>query len=112
MNVQEYIERLEDKGFVFGEDIKGFIFFGKEYTGASDVLVNAAIEITLKVQKTFDGSFYIALLETLKEKDITTRKKALQFAEESQLLVWFKHMKKGASKKSLDDFLEAPSVFT
>ena len=87
MNVQEYIERLEYKGFVFGNDVKGFIYFGKESTGAPDALVNAAIEITLKAQKTFDGSFYIALLETLNEKKLTTRKQALQFAEEYQLLV-------------------------
>ncbi|MGM9927850.1 MAG: DUF6123 family protein [Bacillus sp. (in: firmicutes)] len=87
MNVQEYIERLEHKGFVFRDDAIGFIFFGKESTGSSDILVNASIEITLKVQKTFDGSFYIALLETLNQHHIETRKQALKFAEERQLLV-------------------------
>ena len=55
-------------------------------TDSSDQVVKAAIEITLKAQKTFDGSFYISLLEALKERRVLTRRKALQFAEESNLL--------------------------
>ena len=86
MNVEQYIEHLEYKGFIFGDDAKGFIFFGKEMTDSSDQVVKAAIEITLKAQKTFDGSFYISLLEALKERRVLTRRKALQFAEESNLL--------------------------
>ena len=86
MNVEQYIEHLEYKGFILGDDAKGFIFFGKEMTDSSDQVVKAAIEITLKAQKTFDGSFYISLLEALKERRVLTRRKALQFAEESNLL--------------------------
>lgn len=86
MKVEQYIEELEHKGFSFGEDAKGFIFFGKEFTGAEDRIVNVAIEITLKVQKRFDGSFYISLLEAMKEKNILSRKQALQFAEDNHLL--------------------------
>ena len=86
MNVEQYIEHLEYKGFTFGDDAKGFIFFGKEMTASSDQVVTAAIEITLKAQKTFDGSFYISLLEALKERQVLTRRKALQFAKESNLL--------------------------
>ena len=86
MNVEQYIEHLEYKGFIFGDDAKGFIFFGKEMTASSDQVVKAAIEITLKAQKTFDGSFYISLLETLKERRVLTRRKALQFAKERNLL--------------------------
>ena len=86
MTVDQYIEKLEHKGFVFREDSKGFIFFGKELTGASDSLVNAAIEITLKAQMTFDGSFYISLLEALQAGKITSRRQALQFAEDSNIL--------------------------
>ncbi len=86
MTVEQYIEHLEYKGFIFGDDAKGFIFFGKEMTASSDQVVTAAIEITLKAQKTFDGSFYISLLEALKERQVLTRRKALQFAKESNLL--------------------------
>ncbi|MGM9923643.1 MAG: DUF6123 family protein [Bacillus sp. (in: firmicutes)] len=87
MNVEEYIEHLGHKGFSFGNDAQGFIYFGKELTGASDALVNAAIEITLKAQICFDGSFYISLLEALKQHNITSRKQALQFAKRTKLLV-------------------------
>ena len=86
MTVEQYIEHLEYKGFIFGDDAKGFIFFGKEMTASSDQVVTAAIEITLKAQKRFDGSFYISLLEALKERQVLTRRKALQFAKESNLL--------------------------
>ena len=87
MNVHNYIEQLEHKGFVFREDAKGFIYFGKEMTGAKDEIVNVAIEITLKAQKSFDGSFYVSLLESFKQKEISTRKDALQFAEEYNLFI-------------------------
>lgn len=87
MTVDQYLEQLENRGFTFGEDAKGFIFFGKEFTGAKDIIVIAAIEITLKVQKEFDGSFFVSLLEALKQNNINTRKKALQFAHESKLFV-------------------------
>jgi hypothetical protein len=38
--------------------------------------VQAAIEITLKAQKKFDGSFYISLLEIFKQNQIRSRKEA------------------------------------
>lgn len=87
MNVEQYIEHLGYKGFSFGDDAQGFIYFGKELTGANDALVNAAIEITLKAQKRFDGSFYISLLEALNQHNIKSRKQALKFAEKSKLFI-------------------------
>ena len=87
MKVEQYIEQLESKGFQLGEDGKGFIFFGKEMTNAPDELVNAAIELTLKSKITFDGSFFISLLESMMSQEIQSRKEALQFAEEYKLLV-------------------------
>ena len=63
--MEEYLHYLESKGFLFQEDAIGFIFFGKHYTNATDEMINTAIEVTLKVQKSFDGSFYVSLLETL-----------------------------------------------
>ncbi|WP_026694881.1 DUF6123 family protein [Peribacillus kribbensis] len=84
--VEEYLAYLEAKGFCFEEDAIGFIYFGKHYTNASDHLVNIAIELTLKAQKTFDGSFYISLLESLMQSEITSKKKATLFAEEKNLI--------------------------
>ncbi|WP_409301282.1 DUF6123 family protein [Peribacillus sp. SCS-155] len=84
--VEEYIEYLESKGFTFGEDAIGFIFFGKHYTNASDFLVNMAIEMTLKAQKHFDGSFYVSLLEAMKHGNVKSRSQAESFAKERNLL--------------------------
>ncbi|MBK5501141.1 DUF6123 family protein [Peribacillus sp. TH14] len=85
-STEEYVSFLEGKGFTFGNDAIGFIFFGKRYTNASDILVNVAIELTLKVQKNFDGSFYISFLENLKQNGIETRSAALSFAKKQGLL--------------------------
>ncbi len=70
---------LHTKGFKLSEDAQGFIMFGQGYTGASDGLVNAAIEATIKHQLQFDGSYFIALLERLKEEKITDKKSAKAF---------------------------------
>ncbi|MGE6376483.1 DUF6123 family protein [Peribacillus muralis] len=85
-STEEYVRFLEGKGFTFGNDAIGFIYFGKRYTDASDILVNAAIELTLKVQKNFDGSFYISFLENLKQNGIETRNGAISFAMDQGLL--------------------------
>lgn len=84
--VEEYLHHLEGKGFQFQEDAIGFIFFGKHYTNASDEMINTAIEITLKAQKRFDGSFYVSLLETLISNKIETRIDAFRFVKEKDLL--------------------------
>ncbi|RAK23506.1 hypothetical protein B0I26_101467 [Anoxybacillus vitaminiphilus] len=84
--LDEYIAFLASKGFHFREDVLGFIQFGKQYTGAEDRLAVMALEMTLKVQKQFDGSFYISLLEQLKQQNITTRKQAMAFMKEKGLL--------------------------
>lgn len=84
--MEEYVTFLKGKGFSFEEDAIGFINFGKQYVNASDVLVNAAIEITLKAQKQFDGSFYVSFLENLKNHHICTKREAEQFAEQQGLL--------------------------
>ncbi|MBM7654856.1 DUF6123 family protein [Neobacillus cucumis] len=86
LTVEEYLHYLKGKGFQFQEDAIGFIFFGKHYTNATDEMINTAIEITLKAQKRFDGSFYVALLETLTANKIVSRKAALQFVKEKELL--------------------------
>ncbi|RIW33171.1 hypothetical protein D3H55_11885 [Bacillus salacetis] len=77
---------LENKGFKFGEDAIGFIYFGKRSVNVSDEIVNTAIEITLKAQKRFDNSFYMSLLETLHANNINTHQEAWRYAESIQLL--------------------------
>ena len=68
------------------EDAIGFIYFGQQYTNSADDITNAAIELTLKAQKDFDGSFYISLLETFAANKIITRKAAFQYVREKELL--------------------------
>jgi Family of unknown function (DUF6123) len=75
--IAEYIEYLTGKGFTFGEDVIGFIQFGQNYTNTEDEMVIIAIELTLKIQKQFDGSFFISLLEMFKKEDISNRKQAM-----------------------------------
>ncbi len=84
--VDEYISFLQGKGFKFQEEALGFIYFGKNYTNASDELVNAAIELTLKAQKQFEGSFYISLLETLVRNQIKSRNEAIAFVKKNELM--------------------------
>lgn len=84
--VEDYLRFLESKGFLFQEDAIGFIYFGKHSTNASDVLANTAIELTLKAQKKFDGSFYLSLLEMLVANKIKTRLEAIQYVKEKEIL--------------------------
>lgn len=86
LTVEDYLHYLKGKGFHFQDDAVGFIFFGKHYTNASDEMINTAIEITLKAQKRFDGSFYVALLEMLTANNINSRKAALRYVKENELL--------------------------
>lgn len=72
--VEDYLSFLHTKGFKLSEEAQGFIMFGQGYTGASDGIVNAAIEATIKHQLQFDGSYFVALLERLKEEEITDKK--------------------------------------
>lgn len=84
--VEEFLHYLNGKGFQFQEDAIGFIYFGKHYTNASDEMINTAIELTLKAQKSFDGSFYVSLLETLMSNKIKSRKDAIKFVKDKELM--------------------------
>ncbi|WP_223701967.1 DUF6123 family protein [Sutcliffiella deserti] len=86
LSTEEYLQQLTAKGFIFREDSIGFIEFGKNYTDSSDYLVNIAIEITLKAQKQFDGSFFVSLLEMLKTENIQTKDSAFQLAREKNII--------------------------
>lgn len=80
--VEDYLSFLHTKGFKLSEEAQGFIMFGQGYTGASDGIVNAAIEATIKHQLQFDGSYFVALLERLKEEEITDKKRREGFYAE------------------------------
>ena len=84
--MEEYLHDLRGKGFQLQEDAIGFIYFGKHYTNAPDEIINTAIELTLKAQKGFDGSFYLSLLETLTANNIKTRNAALKYVKDKALL--------------------------
>lgn len=86
LTVEEYLHDLKGKGFQLLDDAIGFIYFGRHYTNASDEIIITAIEVTLKAQKTFDGSFYISLLETLIAHQLKTRRDALKFIKENDLV--------------------------
>ncbi|MCM3588750.1 DUF6123 family protein [Mesobacillus maritimus] len=85
--LEEYLLILKSKGFHFGDDAIGFIYFGKQYTEASDELIKVAIELTLKIQKEFDGSFYISLLETFLANGVRNRNQAFRYVKEKQILL-------------------------
>lgn len=84
--LEDYLLFLKEKGFCFEDDAIGFIYFGKHFTNASDKLVNVAIEVTLKAQKRFDGSFYLSLLELFTDNNICHRQEALHLVEKKGLL--------------------------
>jgi hypothetical protein len=86
VKVEDYVQFLKEKGFVFGEEELGFISFGQRYSGTNDIQVISAIEITLQAQRHFDGSYFVALLEQLKSEDITSRKKAFHYAQEKGII--------------------------
>lgn len=86
VRTEDYLLFLRSKGFQFNEDAIGFIYLGKKYTSASDELTNAAIELTLKAQISFEGSFYISLLELFKANQIKSRTDAINFIRDRQLI--------------------------
>ncbi|MDQ0228829.1 DUF6123 family protein [Metabacillus malikii] len=75
--ITDYIDYLTNKGFTLGEEAVGFINFGKQYTSTEDKLVIIAIELTLKIQKEFDGAFFISLLEMFHNERVRNKKQAL-----------------------------------
>jgi hypothetical protein len=84
--VTHYVDFLKGKGFNLREDTIGFIKFGQNSTNATEEITIAAIELTLKTQKEFDGSFFISLLETFVKNKVKNRGAAIRFAKEQQLI--------------------------
>jgi hypothetical protein len=80
--LEEYIELLASKGFRLPDGDLYFIDFGRHYTDATDYQVKIAIEITLINQLSFDGSYFIALLESFVKENIHTKKQAYNLLNE------------------------------
>ncbi|KGX87912.1 DUF6123 family protein [Pontibacillus litoralis] len=76
-----YIEDLWTKGFKLSDKDIHFIYFGKNYTNSEDWLVISAVRATLQAQLTFDGSFFIAVLEYLSEQRPRTSRSANQLLQ-------------------------------
>jgi hypothetical protein len=84
--VTDYVEYLTSKGFILGEDANGFIQFGQQYTDTQDEIVIISIELTLKIQKEFDGAFFISLLEMFKKEGISSRYQAISYVQSLNLI--------------------------
>ncbi|WP_035098234.1 DUF6123 family protein [Anoxybacteroides tepidamans] len=80
--VAQYFDFLASKGFRLGEDAFRFVQFGQQYAQASDELTIIALEWTLKIQKEFDGSFFLSLLEELRKEQLSTHKQVQAFMRE------------------------------
>jgi hypothetical protein len=80
--LEQFLATLKAKGFQLQEDAIGFIYFGKHFTNAPEDVIIAAIELTLKAQKSFDGSFYISMLETFTVQKVQSRDDALKLFNE------------------------------
>ncbi|WP_408006185.1 DUF6123 family protein [Pseudalkalibacillus sp. A8] len=90
----EFIQFLSSKGIHLTENHIAFIYFGKKYTDSQDEVVNVAIETTLKVQVKFDGSYYIALLEAMKQADVNNYFEAKRFVRKKQIVPTTLHIQK------------------
>ena len=70
-----YLEDLWSKGFKLSDEEVRFIYFAKYSANASDWMAKQALKITLQMKCTFDGSFYISLLELIVHESVTNNKK-------------------------------------
>ncbi|KUP06517.1 hypothetical protein Q75_08305 [Bacillus coahuilensis p1.1.43] len=87
LTTESYLLYLHDKGFRFNDENIAFIYFGRSLTNASEAIVNLSIELTIMSKKTFDGSYYISILETLLDHRITNRKAGIKLAYDKGILV-------------------------
>ncbi|MDG5470594.1 DUF6123 family protein [Jeotgalibacillus sp. ET6] len=74
-SLENFLADLHTKGFKLDDDAIKFIYFGKKYTDAADSNVQAAIEVTLKLQHRFDSGFYMSVLEEITQSNLTSRNK-------------------------------------
>ncbi|KAB8138444.1 hypothetical protein F9U64_04640 [Gracilibacillus oryzae] len=83
--VAYYLENLWSKGFKLTDEEVRFIYFGMKYTNTSAKQVKIALSLTLQIQLSFDGSFYISLLELFHSNHVKTMKEARKLLQEKQV---------------------------
>ncbi|MFC0523224.1 DUF6123 family protein [Pontibacillus salicampi] len=76
-----FIEDLWTKGFKLTDRDVHFIYFGKNYTNAPDWLVIFAVKVTLQIQRKFDESFFIGVLEYIQQQRPKTKQQAWKALE-------------------------------
>ncbi|MBH0165709.1 hypothetical protein IHV12_12375 [Fictibacillus sp. 7GRE50] len=82
--LDDYIALLASKGFRLSDGDLHFVDFGRHYTDASEPQVKIALEVTLIKQLSFDGSYFIAVLESLVNENITSKQKAYELLDRLQ----------------------------
>ncbi|MFS0560317.1 DUF6123 family protein [Terribacillus sp. 179-K 1B1 HS] len=71
-----FLDDLWAKGFKLTDEDVQFIYFGKNYANAPDWKVVVALQVTLRFQHAFDGSFYLSVLDLIGEDGVQTKKQA------------------------------------
>ncbi|MFD1018430.1 DUF6123 family protein [Thalassobacillus hwangdonensis] len=84
-----FLEDMWTKGFKLSDEDVRFVYFGRNSTNAPDWKVIIALKATLQFQHTFDGSFYMSILEHLSKEGIQSRKMAWQALEKKGLSKFF-----------------------
>jgi hypothetical protein len=82
--LEDYLTLLASKGFRLSDGDLHFIYFGRHYTEATESQVKIALEITLIKQLSFDGSYFIALLESFVKENVRSKKHAYDLLDHLQ----------------------------
>ncbi|WP_407268647.1 DUF6123 family protein [Radiobacillus sp. PE A8.2] len=71
-----YIEDLWSRGFKLSDEDVHFIYFGKNSTRAPEWKIILSLQVTLRYQRAFDGSFFLSVLELLEKDFVKNRRQA------------------------------------
>jgi Family of unknown function (DUF6123) len=82
--LEDYVALLASKGFRLSDGDLHFIDFGRHYTEATESQVKIALEVTLIKQLSFDGSYFIALLESFVQENVRSKKRAYELLDRLQ----------------------------
>jgi hypothetical protein len=82
--LEDYLALLASKGFRLSDGDLHFIYFGRHYTEATESQVKIALEVTLIKQLSFDGSYFIALLESFVKENVRSKKRAYDLLDQLQ----------------------------
>ncbi|MYL48517.1 hypothetical protein GLV98_03445 [Halobacillus litoralis] len=76
-----FLEDLWSKGFKLSDEDVQFIYFGNNSSNAPEWKTIIAVNMTLKIQQSFDPSFFISILELISNSSITSKRKAYESIE-------------------------------